>query len=219
MFSDHIKSIALYPALDRFLAGFFLMMTAIVIGYLTAVWAIDATRPEANDLYGPWKLQTLGGKSLETPYSEARLAREGPFVLPPDEIAVFVARTDTDGRALRGNCDYRISGKPLKSRWWTLTAYDMSDDVIELPGTPHTLSREMLVPASPDNLLGTDIIVEPLQTDLVVYVTDETRYDRWLPIRPDERFYLVLRVFGADTELLSGEEDETLPKIVLEECQ
>ena len=82
MFSDRLKSIAYYPALDRFLAGFLLMMAAIVIGYFTAVWAIGATRPVANDIYGPWKLQTLGGKTIDTPYSEARLAREGPFVLP-----------------------------------------------------------------------------------------------------------------------------------------
>ncbi len=218
MFSDRLKSIAYYPALDRFLAGFFLMMTAIVIGYFTAVWAIGATRPVANDIYGPWKLQTLGGKTIDTPYSEARLAREGPFVLPPEEIAVFIATKDTDGRSLRGACNYRISGEPLKSRWWTLTAFDPAGSIIEVPGTDHTLSRESLTPVSEESIVSDSIIVEPLQADLVVYVTAQTRYDRWLPVKTDERFSLVLRLFGADAGLLSGEDDNAMPKIVLEEC-
>ena len=219
MFSERLKSIALYPAFDRFLAGFFLMMVAIIIGYFTAVWAISATRPPSNDIYGPWKLQTLGGKTLETPYSEARLAREGPFVLPPEEIAVFVAKTDGDDRRLRGECDYRISGVPLDSRWWTLTAYQPNGQVLAIPGTNHTLTREDLIPVSGDSMISDGIIVEPLtQTELVIHVTHKTRYDRWLAVKEHENFQLVLRLFGAGADLLSGEDDDAMPKIVLEEC-
>lgn len=217
--SERIKSIAYYPALDRFLAGFFLMMIAIVIGYLTAVWAIGATQPTAADIYGPWKLQTLGGQSVETPYSEARLAREGPFVLPPEEIAVFVAKTDGDGRVLRATCDYRLSGRPLEARWWTLTAYDPQNRLIAIPGAPHMVSRETLAPKTPDDLASQDIVVEALTTDLVVFVSTETRYDRWLPLQSDGNFSLVLRVFGASNDLLSGESENILPKILLEECR
>ena len=219
MFSERLKSIALYPALDRFLAGFFLMIVSIVIGYFTAIWAISATRPASNDIYGPWKLQTLGGKTVDTPYSEARLAREGPFVLPPKEIAVFVATADTDNRRLRGECDYRISGVPLDSRWWTLTAYQVDGQILDIPGTNHTLTREDLTPVSDDSMISDGIIVEPLEpTDLVVHVTHKTRYDRWLAVKQNEDFHLVLRLFGAGEDLLSGADDNAMPKIVLDEC-
>ncbi len=218
MFSERLKAIALYPALDRFLAGFFLMMTAIVIGYLTAVWAIGATRPAAADLYGPWKLQTLGGEAQKTPYSEARLAREGPFVLPPEEIAVFVARRDADNRPLSGACNYRISGAPIDARWWTLSAYTPEKEMISLPGTHPIVTREALSPPVLESLLSEQIMVEALQPDLSIRVSSDTGYEPWLAVNADQRFLLVLRLYGASGRVLSGEDGNALPKIVREQC-
>lgn len=74
---------------------------------------------------GPWRTNVGIGSRDANMLTRAAIARTGLLALSSDESVYFLARSDSDGRRLRADRSYRISGPvPPGARWWSITAYD-----------------------------------------------------------------------------------------------
>ncbi len=76
---------------------------------------------------GAWRASTLAGSPDADLYTRARVALGGLLALQREETMYYLASTDTQGKPLRSQCSYRVSGVPPRARWWSITAY--ADDM------------------------------------------------------------------------------------------
>ena len=98
------------------------LLAAVALGLGTAWWALRGVG-HFGVAAGPWRASLLAGSADADLYTRARVAIGGLLALNRGETMYYVAGTDSDGRALRSRCSYRVSGLPPPGRWWSVTAY------------------------------------------------------------------------------------------------
>ena len=97
-------------------------LAAVALG-LGSAWAALRSVSGFGAAAGPWRVSTLAGSPEADLYTRARVALGGLLALNREETMYYVAFTDSDGRALRSRCTYRVGGQPPPARWWSVTAY------------------------------------------------------------------------------------------------
>ncbi len=118
----------------------------------------------------------------------------------------FEARTDDDGNALKGGCRYVVEGTLPPSRFWTLALYPLQDAGREAEPQASWVAAEDALP----NRKGR----------LRIVIDSRMRPGTWLraPVEEDERFMIVLRLYGLNP-LVRDRADMALPlKIRRESC-
>jgi hypothetical protein len=98
------------------------LMAAVLLGLGSAWWALRGAG-HFGVAAGPWRASLLAGSADTDAHTRARVALGGLLALNRDETMYYVAASDSDGRALRSRCSYRVSGLPPPGRWWSVTAY------------------------------------------------------------------------------------------------
>jgi hypothetical protein len=111
--------------------GSIVLGVALGLGSLAAaVFAILAPYEES---YGPWESTGIMGHMPRNPWERVATATRGLVGLPRTETIYLVASVDENGGAFEPGCAYRIAGPPLPARWWSLTPYDASWELIPNP--------------------------------------------------------------------------------------
>lgn len=69
-----------------------------------------------------WKTSLVAGSEQADIYTRAIVAKNYLYVLNRSEAIYFIA--DSDGKKkLDRKCDYRLVGRDLPARWWSITVY------------------------------------------------------------------------------------------------
>lgn len=156
---------------------------------------------------GAWTAWPTAGAAHSDPYIRARFARTGELPISAAEGTAFVAREDSAGEALAGNCDYLITGRTPAAQWWTLTLYrDKGLSLIGSPTDRYSFNSGNILRKGDGSF---DIVVSP-----------RARPGNWLP--SDEkagRLQLVFRFY--DTPIATGGSvgDIDMPRIERGECR
>jgi hypothetical protein len=79
---------------------------------------------------GPWLTSLYTGSSEGGPHLRAHVAVHGLLALGREETMYYTAVSDSEGKALDGNCSYQIEGRDPPTRWWSITAYGADDFLI-----------------------------------------------------------------------------------------
>ncbi len=178
---------------------------AVGLGLGSAYMAIN--QADKLDLYqlGPWMAWPEATSPKADPYTRAQQAREGALLLGAGEGLAFEAVQDDDGTPLDGACQYRLSGKQLPARLWTLSLVDETGKVIENPSSRHSFHSQSIMRTAGDAF---DIVVGP-----------QVLGGNWLQSPQNGTFRLVLRLY--ETPLTSGGtlSDIALPSIRWESCR
>lgn len=100
------------------------VLTAVVLGTGTAIWASQTLKPTGMIRIGPWEAVRAVGDASADPYAHAYIASSGQ--LPPGsaEGMRFVATQSSRGSALRPACSITVSGQVEIARLWTLSVLD-----------------------------------------------------------------------------------------------
>ncbi len=137
------------------------------------------------------------------------MARAGLLALNKSETVYFTAVRDDAGEALTTKCSYRLDGKPLATRWWSITAYGADHYLI--PNTANRYSQAMnTVTRNTDN--GFTISVSPDGSGTNGIPTGFDGTGEGTP------FSLTLRLYNPDEETYSNLERLSLPTVVKETC-
>lgn len=153
---------------------------------------------------GPWTANVDNGTADASAFSRARVALYGLLALPAKEAMYFVARSDSDGNPLAGNCRYIVSGGELDARWWSITLYRGEGWLVK-----NAANRWSVAGNSPvrDDKGNWSFIVAPERVEGV-----------WLPTGRTPRFDLTLRAYHPRGALLSDPARARLPAITKERC-
>lgn len=160
-----------------------LALVGVLLG-LASAWAVLRSNTAPGPASGPWHVSLLAGNADADPWTRARVALGGLLALNRSETMYYVATTDSDGRALRTRCAYRVQGKPPAARWWSLTAY--GDDFFLLPD-----------PQGRHGLQGQAVELDALGRFTLALggVAPADPAQRWLPTPGDRGLVLTLRVY------------------------
>lgn len=188
----------------RFLANLLLMLVvALAVGFGLSWYALNDGRLVGGVQVGPWTAWPRAGSANPDPYTRAYLARNGALQLGQGEGVLFVATTDSDGKALDRNCRYRIDGMTPTATFWTLVPTAPDGSLIARPDGPAEFQSSRVARANDGSLQ--------------LYVSKTLAPLNWLEITGDGAFWLALTLY--DTSVFStGSAATTLPAIIREAC-
>lgn len=172
------------------------LLTFIVLEHGTSFGAIEA---------GPWTGWPRSGTTDADPYTRAMLAYSGEMPLSASEGLRFVARGDSDGMAFSSACDYTLTGRMPRARFWTLT-------LLSPAGLPVASKAGRQGFTSSEVLRGSD-------GEFEIALSRHARPGNWLPIGETSKFILVLHLYdselnGATTALDAA----SMPQLVRGRC-
>lgn len=170
----------------------------LALGVFSAYLAINQVSEMLSVSIGPWKANILAGSEAADIYTRAAVSLNALFALNSSEAVYFIAKTDSSFRPLKLECNYRVEGKNLPARWWSITVY--GKDLF-------------LIPNQFDRYSFTSANVQRDGESWTIYLSRNQKDKNWIPLNGSGEFYLVLRLYNP--ERLEAIE---LPKIILEGC-
>ena len=134
---------------------------------------------------GAWKGYPRNGTIGIDPYARAAIARNGELPVGSGDGVAFAAALDDDGHALDGRCDVVVHGTTPPARYFTMTLYTPSGQLVANSLNRHGFtSQELLRDASGEF----DVTVSP-----------RARTGNWMPTGGIDNYVLMLRFY--DTSL------------------
>ena len=96
------------------------LVAGIAAGYITGLEALSraGTVPVADD--GKWRQELVNPKDPYAIYAVGHFTAQGALP-PPHDSQLFSRDTDEDGKPLRGDCIYLLSGTTPAARWWAVS--------------------------------------------------------------------------------------------------
>jgi hypothetical protein len=183
----------------------FAMAVALGSGLGSAWYVVGSGWLIRTDVVGEWSAWPLGGSPDADPYSRAVLARTGQVPLAQGEGTAFFASADMTGAAIRGGCEYRITGQTPPARLWTLVLIDENGDL----------------PASPTGrtYLRSDQLLRDETGQFQIALSTAARPGNWFPLPGSGAYTLVLRLYDTPASLLSDIKAGALPQIEPRGCR
>ena len=134
---------------------------------------------------GAWKGYPRNGTVSIDPYARAVIARNGELPVGSGDGVTFTAAADDDGRPLDGRCDVVVRGTTPPARYFTLTLYTPSGQLVANSLDRRGFTSQELVRDAPGEF---EITVSP-----------RARPGNWLPTGGIDGYILMLRFY--DTSL------------------
>lgn len=153
---------------------------------------------------GPWRTSLLTGSPDADAYTRARVALGALLALNRDETMYYLAQTDSDGRALRSVCSYRVSGPAPAARWWSVTVYADDHFLFEDPQRRYSLSSRNAVL----DRQGRFALVSGPES-----AAQRAGGAAWLPTPGDRGLVFALRLYNPNPDLSSAPGSLVAPRI------
>ena len=177
-----------------------------VAGYSTAVAAYESMYTRGTLRNGQWATNLAIGSSEASIYTRANVALHGLLALAKSEAVYYQCTGDDKGESLRSNCDYRIEGRGLDTRWWSLTLYGQDDFLI-----PNEQKRYSF---------NTNTVKLNTDGTFVIYLSRLPREGNWLPsAEKDQEVSLTLRLYNPGQSVYDNPGGIELPRIIREGCK
>lgn len=173
-----------------------------IAGYWTAIKAYKWISSRASIANGPWRTNLTGGSEKADPYTRVAIAVNGILALRQSETIYYSARKDDQGKWLNGDRVYRIEGKKLDARWWSITLY--GTDYFLIPNEFNRYSYNM------------NNVVYDENGRFSFYISNTPREGAWLPLNNNKRFALTLRLYNPGDSVRNNPAGVELPHIIAE---
>lgn len=194
-------SVHAHSRLRRILVGGALYLSALAVGVGSALWVLKkAAWLNPSVQVGAWRSNLQAGSVDADMYTRATVAVNAVLALGRSETMYFVATHDDSGRALRAQCNYRISGVPPKARWWSITAYADDMFLFDAPNAHYSLNGD----------------IAKLNSEGVFSFTtgpQEQSGSYWVPTPGKGGVLLTLRLYNPEGALQAAPQSLVPPKI------
>lgn len=134
---------------------------------------------------GAWKGYPRNGTVSIDPYARAVIARNGELPVGSGDGVTFTAAADDEGRPLDGRCDVVVRGTTPPARYFTLTLYTPSGQLVA-----NSLDRRGFTSQE---------LVRDASGEFDITVSPRARPGNWLPTGGIDGYILMLRFY--DTSL------------------
>lgn len=184
---------------------FLIVLIGLGLGGFSAWYSIQRSHAIGGITSGPWSAWPFAGGSNADPYTVAKVARDGTIPLGATEGLAFEAATDGQGRNLRLECDYTLSGTTPPSKLWTLAAYLPNGEPVKPNAGGSAAMHSGRILRFPDGSFR-------------IMLSRNPRPGNWLSMRGAGNFYLVLRVYDTPVTSTSGLVRPQMPGIIRGDC-
>lgn len=181
------------------------LVGGIAIGLGGAWWITGNGLRNGAIVNGPWTTSLGLGTKTTDPITRAAIARAGLLALPARETVYWSAQNDAAGARLDGNCRYRLSGKPLDARWWSVTIYDAAGYLVANPANIWSVN-------------GANVALDDKGEWRVTIAPAKPAKGAWLPGIRGQPFDLTLRMYNPGKAFMADPAKAVLPAIVKEGC-
>lgn len=170
----------------RLLIGLLLsFVVAAAIGLGSTWYALTQNLAFGALALGAWTAYPLAGTTGIDPYARAAIARTGELPVGLGDGIAFTAAADDSGRPLDGRCDVVVRGITPPARYFTVTLYTPSGQLVANSlGRSGFTSQELIRDAA---------------GAFEIEVSPRARPGNWLPTGGIERYLLMMRFY--DTSL------------------
>ena len=153
---------------------------------------------------GPWQSITEIDDNELNPYALAYMSNYGNLKLGNFEALYFIAKNDDEKKSLSGNCEYTLTGKVPEAKWWSITIYDQDGMLIENQAERYSFN-------------ATNIRLKN-NAAFNIALAANARPDNWIPIKPDQPFVIVLRLYSPDINSIRDANEISFPNIERLNC-
>ncbi|HOD16380.1 MAG TPA: DUF1214 domain-containing protein [Spirochaetota bacterium] len=190
--------------MKKLLSALAITAAALLLGAGSFALAIAYPRAGAMAGSGPWQTDLTVGSAQTGPYMRARIAIMGLFALRKTEAVYYIARADSAGDPLDANYDYRIEGRDVPARWWSITALGWDFHLIPNEAGLYSFNWAN-VKRKPDG-------------SYVIRLSPHKKEGNWLPAgAPDGgSIALTLRLYRPEPAVLEKPGSVDLPRIIRE---
>ncbi len=166
----------------RLLIGsLFAFAVATLVGLGATYFALSRGAAFGALTIGAWTAWPKTGTAEADPYARASIARTGQLPIGLGDGVSFSAQADDKGKILDGRCDVLLTGITPTARFWTLTLYNVSGQLV----------------ANSVNRYGftSQEIVRHADGSFEIAVGPRASAGNWLPTGGVDRYLLVLRLY------------------------
>ncbi|MFM9863105.1 MAG: DUF1214 domain-containing protein [Micropepsaceae bacterium] len=180
------------------------IVLAVALGLGSAYLAVKGALPADTTVKnGAWTASLAAGGTNADNYTRTAVAIAGLLALNKDETIYYGANADSAGEPLDGKCSYRIEGRDVESRWWSITAYAKDHFLIDHPAKRYAVSKTNVV-------RGAD-------GSFVIRVSTSEEKENWIASSADG-FQLTLRLYNPGASVRDDPAGVALPTITKEAC-
>ncbi len=153
---------------------------------------------------GPWQSITEIDDNELNPYALAHKSNYGNLKLGNFEALYFIAKNDDKNKSLTGNCEYAVTGEVPEAKWWSITIYDQNGMLIENQAERYSFNATNL----------------RLKNNAAfnIALAANARPDNWIPIKPDQPFVIVLRLYSPNINSIRDANEISFPGIERLNC-
>lgn len=179
-----------------------IIVAGIAAGLISAAAALWWVADGATLRQGPWRSSLFPGVTDLDPYSRAVVALRGAVALQHAETVYFLATEDESGAALSPRCDYRLDGRDLPARWWSI---HVGDEKLALTPGGQGVDRGSVVRAADGGY--------------TIHIGQTRRDGNWLaPPGEGGAFSIHVHLYRPDVGALQAAGGPPLPRLVREGC-
>lgn len=191
----------------RLLTGILLtFLIATVVGLGATYLALSRDAAFGALQIGSWTAWPKIGTIDADPYARAAISRSGRLVIGTGDGVSFTALSDDKGKPLDGRCDVTVSGITPQARFWTLTLYSASGNLVANSLNRHGFTSQEVV----RNADGT----------FAIGVGPRAQAGNWLPSGGIERYLLILQLYDTPVGVATKAGREVpMPAIVTGDCR
>jgi hypothetical protein len=190
----------------RFLVGsIFAFALATLVGLGATYFALTRGAAFGALKIGAWTAFPRTGTADADPYARASIARTGLLPVGLGDGVSFAATTDDQNQFLDGRCNVLLSGTTPTARFWTVTLYNATGQLV----------------ANSVNRFGftSQEIVRRADGTFDIAVTPRASTGNWLPTGGIERYRLELRLYDTPVGVSTRAGKEVpMPTIKTESC-
>ncbi len=163
------------------LGSLFAFAVATIVGLGATYLALTRGAAFGALTIGAWTAWPKTGTADADPYARASIARTGQLPIGLGDGVSFSAQADDKGKFLDGRCDVVLDGITPTARFWTLTLYNASGQLV----------------ANSVNRYGftSQEIVRRADGSFQIAVSPRASSGNWLPTGGVDRYLLVLRLY------------------------
>ena len=166
----------------RLLVGsLFAFLVAALVGLGSTYFALSRGAAFGALTIGNWTAWPKSGTTDADPYARATIARSGQLPIALGDGVSFSAQRDGKGRILDGRCTVVVSGTTPAARYWTLTLYNVTGELVANSVGRYGFTSEE--------------ILRNADGSFVITVAPRASAGNWLPTGGIERYELVLRFY------------------------
>jgi len=184
-----------------FLKTFSWVIVGIAIGVASAYLILELGVGVERVKNGIWKTSLVMSSERGNPYTRAWVAKNFLYALNSSEAIYFETDVDDEGRKLDRGYSYKVVGKDLPARWWSITVYGEDN---------------FLIPNEYDKYSVTSANVVRRNGSWTVYISKDPREENWIPLRGEGGFIIVIRLYNPDPAVYENLGKLELPRVIRE---